>query len=82
MDGIKSWSDIARQLGFDPRGTNIAARIKGWMTYHHIHSFFDYLLGTPNDFFLHADVGPEPTPPTRKERPPSESKEESSHKRR
>ncbi|KAJ3051489.1 hypothetical protein HK097_007502, partial [Rhizophlyctis rosea] len=53
VDGIKSWSDIARRLGFDPRGTNIAARIKDWMTYHHIHSFFDYLLQIPNDFFLH-----------------------------
>ena len=40
-------------MGFDPRGTNIAARIKDWMTYHHIHSFFDYLLQIPNDFFLH-----------------------------
>ncbi|KAJ3255418.1 hypothetical protein HK104_007152, partial [Borealophlyctis nickersoniae] len=48
---IKSWSDIARRLGFDPRGTNIAARVKDWMVYHHINSFFDYVMGVPNDFY-------------------------------
>ncbi|TPX67361.1 hypothetical protein SpCBS45565_g03832 [Spizellomyces sp. 'palustris'] len=52
---IKSWSDVARRLGFDPRGTNIAARVKDWMVYHHIGAFFDYLLGLPNEFYRHPD---------------------------
>ncbi|KAJ3159648.1 hypothetical protein HDU86_001658 [Geranomyces michiganensis] len=51
---IKSWSEVARRLGFDPRGTNIAARVKDWMVYHHIGAYFDFLLGISNEFFMHA----------------------------
>ncbi|KAI8918463.1 hypothetical protein DFJ77DRAFT_295177 [Powellomyces hirtus] len=53
VEKIKSWSEVARRLGFDPRGTNIAARVKDWMVYHHIGAYFDYLLGIPNEFFMH-----------------------------
>ncbi|KAJ3178244.1 hypothetical protein HDU85_005241 [Gaertneriomyces sp. JEL0708] len=56
VEKVKSWSDVARRLGFDPRGSNIAARIKDWMVYHHIGAFFDYLLGIPNDFYMHEPV--------------------------
>ncbi|KAI9094571.1 hypothetical protein DFS34DRAFT_233843 [Phlyctochytrium arcticum] len=59
---IKSWSEVARRLGFDPRGTNIAARVKDWMVYHHIGAFFDYLLGLPNEFYLQADGTPQKYP--------------------
>ncbi|KAJ3007905.1 hypothetical protein HKX48_008874 [Thoreauomyces humboldtii] len=58
VDGIKSWSDLARRLGFDPRGTNIAARVKEWMIYHHIGAYFDYLLGIPNEFLTHPRDDP------------------------
>ncbi|KAI8587625.1 hypothetical protein BDZ88DRAFT_424701 [Geranomyces variabilis] len=54
VEKIKSWSEVARRLGFDPRGTNIAARVKDWMVYHHIGAYFDFLLGISNEFFAHA----------------------------
>ena len=53
--GIKwaqSWCEIARHLGFDTRGTNIAARIKDWVVYHHVSAFCDYLLGQRNTFYM------------------------------
>ncbi|KAJ3171370.1 hypothetical protein HDU87_008327 [Geranomyces variabilis] len=54
VEKIKSWSEVARRLGFDPRGTNIAARVKDWMVYHHIGAYFDFLLGISNEFFAQA----------------------------
>ncbi|KAJ3104682.1 hypothetical protein HDU97_008958 [Phlyctochytrium planicorne] len=49
---IKAWSDVARRVGYDPKGSNIAARIKIWIEQHHIDVFFDYLLGNENSFYF------------------------------
>ena len=46
----RNWTQIAAQLGYDTKATNISFRIKEWLKLHHIDSFFDYLMGIPNDF--------------------------------
>ncbi|KAJ3125338.1 hypothetical protein HK098_000345 [Nowakowskiella sp. JEL0407] len=48
--GIRAWSTIARQLGFDPsKATSISYRIKKWLQDHHIDSFFNYSMGLLDD---------------------------------
>ncbi|KAI9203228.1 uncharacterized protein BJ171DRAFT_155091 [Polychytrium aggregatum] len=53
---IASWTDIARKLGFNTKGTNIAARIKEWIVNHHIGPFFDWLRGIPNEWYTRCQI--------------------------
>ncbi|KAJ3212288.1 hypothetical protein HDU67_003917 [Dinochytrium kinnereticum] len=54
VSNIKAWSDIARRVGYDPKGSNIAARLKAWTEFNHINAFYDYLLGKHNTFYSDA----------------------------
>ncbi|KAJ3410825.1 hypothetical protein HDV05_003186 [Chytridiales sp. JEL 0842] len=47
---VKSWTTVARLVGFEPRDSNIAARMKEWVRKHHVGPFFEYLMGVESGF--------------------------------
>jgi hypothetical protein len=47
----RNWTQVATQLGYDTKATNISFRIKEWLRFHHIDAFFDYLMDLPNEFY-------------------------------
>jgi hypothetical protein len=47
----RNWTQVASQLGYDTKQTNISFRIKEWLKFHHIDAFFDYLMHIPNEFY-------------------------------
>lgn len=47
----RNWTQVASQLGYDTKATNISFRIKEWLRFHHIDAFFDYLMNIPHEFF-------------------------------
>ncbi|KAJ3288577.1 hypothetical protein HDU76_007651 [Blyttiomyces sp. JEL0837] len=62
IDKIKSWTDLARRVGFSPKDSNIAARMKDWTRKHHVASFFHHLLGLEEPAFTTPALMP-PTNP-------------------
>ncbi|KAK2607950.1 hypothetical protein N8I77_006589 [Diaporthe amygdali] len=67
---IKTWADLALQLGVDPpdqdKGQSAqkiqqyAVRLKRWMHSMHIDAFFDYLLGNPHPYWTDIPTDPNP----------------------
>ncbi|KAL1873864.1 hypothetical protein Daus18300_003736 [Diaporthe australafricana] len=67
---IKTWADLALQLGVDPpdqdKGQSAqkiqqyAVRLKRWMHSMHIDAFFDYLLGNPHPYWTDIPTAPNP----------------------